>query len=271
MNTPGQMNQNTEYARIPDIRQNTAERGHKAISGGALLVIILTVSVASCLSAQRSGAQSEPAQIVTPYPGPVMTLTAAHEAGEQAKSDKARADELKRQADEQARQASEAINSAGAAQMAAQNALQAQQVEAAQGMIGQMGVKLDSAKSLLEQLTQTVNKHQTIVDSQSDKVISLTLQVQQLENDNQQLRTDKNTILANFTSISGQLTELKQNQGGVSIGPGLMIAALGLIAIIVGVAVFVVSRRSDAPQVADSASIDDDDEIEGEYTHDTQV
>lgn len=262
------VNQNTERGRIPDIRQNTPERGNRAISGGALLAIILTIFAVSCLSAQRGGAQSEPAQIVTPYPGPVLTLTAASVNAEQARSDKARADEAKRNADAQARQANDAINSAAAAQQAAQNALQAQQVQAASDLLSQMGVKLDSARNLLDQLTQTVNAHQAIVDSQSDKVISLTLRVQQLESDNQQLRTDKNTILANFTAIQNQLTELSQRPNGLSISPGLMIAALGLIAIIVGVIVFAVSRNhGDPPKPVDTSQIDRDEAIEGEVTH----
>lgn len=170
---------------------------------------------------------------VTPYPGAVATATAAAQQmtdaqrskaeAENAQAQAAQAQQQAAQAAQQARQAAAAADASfNAAQAAANEAralLASQQVAAASEALGRAESAISAGQERVNDLARMVDSLNTTINQQAGQITALTIE-------NQQLRTDKQTILANYNAAKAAADEA---QSRITVNPAVALLAGGFV------------------------------------------
>lgn len=211
------------------------------LAGGMLLAVV---------TAPAGMVSAETVPTVTPFPGPVATATAAAQQMNQAENARAQAARAQQQAQAAAAQAQQAAAAADASFSAAQQAanearalLASQQVAAASEALGRAESGISAGQERVNDLAGLVDSLNATIGQQAEQITALTIE-------NQQLRIDKQTLLANYTAMKAAADEA---QSRFTINPAVAILAGGFLLAIV--LVFVMWKWSRAAEPIDQPVI----------------
>lgn len=250
--------QNTEDAEYQHIVQNTPEHARIPTYRGAFLVLLLFGGgVAFALMSAPAAAQ---VTTVTPYPEAVATATAAAQQMSDAAQAKAQAAQEADQARANAAAADAQFNAAQQAANEARSLLASQQIAAASEALGRAEGAIANGKSIISDTLRWLDSLAATNSRQAEQITLKDRRIAELENEARQLKTDKQTILANYNALMEKATE---SESRLFVNPA--VAALFMVvagAMVLLVVTWKLSRR-DPPSPASHAQ---QPTLEGEYT-----
>jgi hypothetical protein len=260
MKSDGHMNQNTERARTPHIRQNTPEHGRGGIYGGVLMAIAIVIL--ALLFARPAAAQ-----ITTPTPLPqvIATQQAADSAASQVNDLQAQRAQTEAQLSEINRNIEAQIAAATQAAADARNAAATQNAVEAGAAIGRLEGALAQLRDSYAGKDAIIQDLQGRIETQAAQSAEDRRTIDRTGLELRQAQQDKQNVLTAYNAVKAQQATSAQND---MVSSAIwLVSVLALVSALILFGVFVIQRRRtvvidppphDGAEIIDAECMNDD-------------